>query len=338
MRLVFAGTPEFARSALVSLHEAGHEIVCVMTQPDRPAGRGLSTVASPVKTEALARSLPVVQPVSLRHGRPGAEEAEELLRRLAPDVMVVAAYGLLLPSHVLALPKWGCINIHASLLPRWRGAAPIQRAIMAGDTTTGICLMQMEEGLDTGPVWQCHSLQISSSDTFQTVHDRLSELGARLIVDLLAGFPESGRQPTAQAEQGVTYAHKIVRQDCPIDWSRAAQEVSCHIRALDSAPGATTRFGDEVIKVFGARVADGSDDLMSSVHRSCSPGQIVRADRQALVVACGHGFVALEGVQRPGGRRLGFREFLNGRKVIAGQFFESIGETSAAVGEFERRS
>lgn len=337
MRLVFAGTPEFARLALVSLHDAGHEIVCVMTQPDRPAGRGLSMVASPVKTEALARGLAVMQPVSLRPGRPGADEAAELLKGLAPDLMVVAAYGLLLPSHVLALPKWGCINIHASLLPRWRGAAPIQRAIMAGDSTTGICLMQMEEGLDTGPVWQCHSLEISSRDTFQTVHDRLSELGSRLIVELLAGFPAPGRQPVVQPELGVTYAHKIVRQDCPVDWSKAARDVSCQIRALDPAPGATTRFQGEVIKVFGATVPDDSGNLISSASLSCKPGEIVRADRQALLVACGHGVVSVEGFQRPGGRRLGFREFLNGRKVIAGQFFESAVDTSPAVGELERR-
>ena len=337
MRLVFAGTPEFARLALVSLHEAGHEIVSVMTQPDRPAGRGLSMVASPVKAEALARGLPVMQPASLRHGRPGADEAAEHLQSLAPDLMVVAAYGLLLPSHVLALPKWGCINIHASLLPRWRGAAPIQRAIMAGDNTTGICLMQMEEGLDTGPLWTCHSLDISSRDTFQTVHDRLSELGAHLIVELLAGFPEPGRQPATQPELGITYAHKILRQDCPIDWSRAAREVSCHIRALDPVPGATTRFQDEVIKVFGATVHDESCDLMSSNMVSRRPGEIVRADRHALMVACGHGMVALEGFQRPGGRRLGFREFLNGRKVTAGQFFESVDGTSATAGELERR-
>ncbi len=315
MRLVFAGTPEFARIALTALSRAGHEILAVLTQPDRPKGRGLDVVQSPVKQEALRLGLDVLQPLSLRQDRPGADETKAHLRALAPELMVVAAYGLILPADVLAIPRYGCLNIHASLLPRWRGAAPIQRAIAAGDTQTGIALMQMEEGLDTGPIWSMTATDIGPEDNFQTLHDRLAQIGARDLVSLLADFPPAGRQPEPQAKEGVVYAHKIEKQDLRIDWSQASSQVAAQIRAFDPAPGAVASIGELQIKCFDARVQ--AVDLKNPVS-----GQIIQADGNGFVVACGSGAVAIGAAQKPGGRRLGFREFLNGRPVTAGQCFD----------------
>ncbi|MEN9759954.1 MAG: hypothetical protein RL676_1105 [Pseudomonadota bacterium] len=323
MRLVFAGTPEFARISLIALHDAGHEICAVFTQPDRGAGRGRVVVQSPVKQAALERDLPVMQPSSLRQGH-DAEEARQQLRTLSPDVMVVAAYGLILPADVLAIPRWGCINIHASLLPRWRGAAPIQRAIAAGDDQTGVDFMQMEAGLDTGPVWSELTTPITPDDNFASLHDRLAELGAKGIVALLDHFPPPGVEPRPQPEEGIEYAHKITRQDLPIDWSCPARHVSCQIRAFDPAPGAVSGLQGEMIKIFDARAVDFAN--LDALLKNALPGQIVRADREGLWVACGEGAVALGALQRPNGKRLGFREFLNGRAVTAGQFFESLKE------------
>lgn len=322
MRLVFAGTPEFARAALSALHAAGHDIVAVFTQPDRASGRGLMLSQSPVKERALQLGLPVVQPVSLREGKPGADEARALLQSLAPDVMVVAAYGLILPAEVLGIPRLGCINIHASLLPRWRGAAPIQRAIAAGDTQTGIALMQMEEGLDTGPIWWEVATPITDADNFQTLHDRLAGLGAKAIVEFLASVPNTAARPRPQSAQGVVYAHKLSRQDLAVDWSQSADQVSCHIRALDPSPGAQTQLEGQTVKVFQARVVPG--EVSQTVLKTATPGQIIQADRQGFWVACGQGAVELGALQRAGGKRLGFREFLNGRTVTAGQIFEFI--------------
>lgn len=319
MRLVFAGTPRFASEALIALHEAGHEIVAVLTQPDRQSGRGLTLTQSPVKQAALARGLTVIQPLSLREGKPGAEEAFAALTALAPDLMVVAAYGLILPSRILNLPRFGCLNIHASLLPRWRGAAPIQRAIAAGDLKTGIALMQMEEGLDTGPVWTSVETPIQSDDTFERLHDRLSQLGAQAIVAFLKEFPVAGRTPVPQSGSGVTYAHKIEKADTLIDWSRSAQEIARQIRALDPAPGAQALWQGAAAKLFDATPL--SDPLKNAL-----PGQILRADREALVVACGQGALQIGALQRAGGKRQGFREFLNGQRVRVGQQFESIQE------------
>ena len=322
MRLVFAGTPEFARVSLTALHAAGHEVLVVLTQPDRPAGRGLGVTQGPVKLEAERLGIAVAQPLSLREGRPGASEAADLLRSLAPDLMVVAAYGLLLPPHILSIPRWGCLNIHASLLPRWRGAAPIQRAIEAGDKQTGISLMQMEEGLDTGPVWASEPLEISPRDTFQTLHDRLAELGAHSLLALLSDFPLPGHVPRPQAQHGVTYAHKLTRDDGPIDWSESAARVSGHIRALDPVPGATTVLLGAALKVFSAQEVEIPQP--SAATTVPAPGTIVRAERQGVIVACGHGFVSLGAFQRSGGRRMDVREFLNGHKVSAGQCFDSV--------------
>lgn len=302
MRIVFAGTPRFASDALISLHQAGHEILAVLTQPDRQSGRGLALSQSPVKQAALARGLLVIQPQSLREGKPGADEAVATLSELKPDVMVVAAYGLILPKRVLTLPRYGCLNIHASLLPRWRGAAPIQRAIAAGDTQTGIALMQMEEGLDTGPVWRSVQTPIDADDTFESLHDRLSRLGADAIVALLNDFPPVGVTPVPQPDQGVTYAHKIEKKDTVIDWTRSAQEIACQVRAFDPSPGAMALWQGSPVKVFEGRPV--VDPLKNG-----SPGQILQADRDALLVACGQGAVAIGALQRAGAKRRDFGNF-----------------------------
>lgn len=322
MRLVFAGTPLFARAALIALADAGHEIVAVLTQPDRASGRGLELLESPVKQQAKKLGLAVLQPSGLQDGKPGANEAKRALTELAPDLMVVAAYGLLLPRDVLHIPRLGCLNIHASLLPRWRGAAPIQRAIEAGDDETGISLMQMEEGLDTGPVWSFAKTAISEADHFQSLHDRLSMLGASEVVRLLADFPPKGVSPTPQPQEGITYAKKITKQDARLDWGMPARQVADKIRSLDPAPGAQAVLAGEVVKLFDARlvgVAEGQPLL-----KKASPGQILLADATGLWVACGQGAVCIGAVQRPGAKRLAIREFLNGRPVTAGQSFGSL--------------
>ncbi len=319
MRIVFAGTPRFASEALIALHQAGHEIVVVLTQPDRQSGRGLVLSQSPVKQAALACGLEVIQPQSLRDGKPGADEAVATLKTLAPDLMVVAAYGLILPLRVLTLPRYGCLNIHASLLPRWRGAAPIQRAIAAGDAQTGIALMQMEEGLDTGPVWTSIETPIQSDDTFESLHDRLCQLGAKAIVELLKDFPPAGRTPTPQPESGVTYAHKIDKRDTLIDWARSAEEIARQIRALDPAPGAQALWQESPVKLFKATAL--AEPLKNEL-----PGQILQADRDALLIACGQGSLQIGALQRAGAKRQEFREFLNGQRVRVGQQFESIQE------------
>lgn len=314
MRIVFAGTPEFARVSLLALIEAGHECVAVMTQPDRPGGRGRQLLESPVKREANRLGLAVMQPASLKSSSPESGPLLDRLRQLAPDVMVVAAYGLIVPATVLEIPRFGCINIHASLLPRWRGAAPIQRAIAAGDQETGIALMQMERGLDTGPVWAEYRCPIGPDDNFQSLHDRLADIGAQGIVDLLAEFPPPGRGPRPQAEEGAVYAHKIIKADLEINWSQPSAAVRNQIRAYDPAPGATARFGTELIKCF-------EPGLWPEALKNPLPGQIIKAEQDRLVVACGEGAITIGAAQRPGGRRLKMREFLNGWPVRAGQRF-----------------
>jgi methionyl-tRNA formyltransferase len=322
MRLIFAGTPEFARVALTALSEAGHAIVAVLTQPDRASGRGLDVQISPVKREAQRLGLEVLQPVSLRPNKPGAQEAIDRLTALDADVMIVAAYGLILPKNVLSLPRLGCLNIHASLLPRWRGAAPIQRAIAAGDSQTGIALMQMEEGLDTGPVWSQKITAIDAADNFQTLHDRLAALGACAVVELLKDFPPKNATPVVQPEEGVLYAHKITKEDTRIEWHLKSRAVADVIRAFDPSPGAVAVFHGEAVKIFDATdaIAETSGDTL----KNALPGQIIQADKEALLVACGEGAVRIGALQRPGGKRLGFREFLNGRRVLAGQRFEPV--------------
>ncbi|MDK9691249.1 methionyl-tRNA formyltransferase [Azospira sp. APE16] len=304
MKIVFAGTPEFAARALAALYEAGHDIPLVLTQPDRPAGRGMTLQASPVKQLALSRGSEVFQPLTLKD-----EAAQEKLRQLAPDVMVVAAYGLILPQAVLDIPRHGCLNIHASLLPRWRGAAPIHRAILAGDAESGVCIMQMEAGLDTGPVLLSASTPITAQDTSQTLHDKLAVQGAQLIVSALQHLPLPA---VAQPEAGVTYAAKLDKSEAPLDWRRPAAELDRQIRAFTPFPGTTAVLDGAPLKVWAA------------LPRSESgvPGTVLAADKHGILVACGSGSLLLTELQKAGGKRLPVAQFLAGHGVSAGARFE----------------
>ncbi len=253
MRAVFAGTPEFAVVGLEALCKAGHELILALTQPDRPSGRGLEPAPSPVKLAATALGVAVYQPVTLRDPAVHAR-----IRAAQPDVLVVAAYGLILPQAVLDIAKWGALNIHASLLPRWRGAAPIQRAILAGDSVTGVCIMQMDAGLDTGPVLLRAETPIGHEDTAGTLHDRLAPLGATLLVDALRGLEQGTILPSPQSSEGVTYAPKIAKSEARIDWARPAPEIGRHVRAFNPFPGAVARMRDTEVKVWRAAVHPGS--------------------------------------------------------------------------------
>ena len=315
MKIIYAGTPEFAAVALQALHAAGHEIVLVLTQPDRPAGRGMQLQASPVKQFALANNLPVAQPVSLKldgkHPQV-ARDAHDLLQSVQADVMVVAAYGLILPRSVLDIPKFGCINIHASLLPRWRGAAPIHRAIEAGDTEAGVTIMQMEEGLDTGPMLTMQSLPLTAAETTGTLHDKLAALGADMIVAALAQLEKGNLPTTPQPEAGVTYAAKIAKEEALLDLSQSATEVARKIRAFNPFPGAFALFNDVAVKLWQAEAIDRNSGAL--------PGQVLQADADGVVIACGSGAVRVTQLQKPGGKRLAAREFLQGFALAGGSF------------------
>ena len=314
MRVAFAGTPEFARVALGALLAAGHELVLVLTQPDRPAGRGLQLQASPVKQLALAAGRPLVQPRSLRLEGKFPDEAQAAmaaLRTASPEVMVVAAYGLILPPWVLALPPAGCLNIHGSLLPRWRGAAPIQRAIEAGDRTTGITLMQMDAGLDTGPMLLDEAVPIADDDTAATLHDRLAVLGAEMIVRGLAQLP--GLVPKMQPAEGVTYALKIDKAEAAIDWRQPARTIERRLRAFDPAPGCTARIGGESLKLWRAKVV--AVPPLPPGAAPPEPGALCDAGPQRLVVACGEGALEILQLQEPGARRSPAREWLQRRSA-----------------------
>jgi len=304
VRIVFAGTPEFAAQALRAIVAAGHDVALVLTQPDRPAGRGMALQPSPVKKLALEEGIEVFQPVTLKDG-----EAQARIAAVGAEVMVVAAYGLILPQAVLDLPRFGCLNIHASLLPRWRGAAPIQRALLAGDAETGVCIMQMEAGLDTGPVMLREAFPILPEDTSATLHDRLAALGARLAVVALDGLPLPA---TPQALDGVTYAQKIGKAEAQIDWSQSAAELDRHIRAFNPFPGAQAQFAGQTIKLWRAVPVEGAGEK----------GQILQVDRNSVVVACGSGALAMSELQKAGGKRLAVREFLAGHPLKAGDRFD----------------
>lgn len=306
MKLIFAGTPEFARQALADLHAAGHDIALVLTQPDRPAGRGMKLQASPVKQWAQAHGVPVAQPQGLRlNGRfaDDAAQAQALIETTGADAMIVAAYGLILPDWVLQAPRLGCLNIHASLLPRWRGAAPIHRAIEAGDASTGITIMQMDAGLDTGPMLLKAEEAIQPHDTTASLHDRLAARGGQLIVLALAQA-EVGTLGTGvvQPAEGVTYAHKIEKSESAIDWTLPAATIERRIRAFDPFPGCTLRWGDgadaETLKVWGAEVVN--------TGSPAAAGTVLQADTHTgeLVVACGEQALKLCTLQRPGGKRM----------------------------------
>lgn len=311
MRVIFAGTPEFAVAALEAVHTAGHRIVLVLTQPDRPAGRGLSPRPSPVKQAAFRLGLPVAQPTTLKE--PAVHTA---LRAADPEIMVVAAYGLILPQAVLELPRHGAINIHASLLPRWRGAAPIPRALLAGDPRTGVSIMQMDAGLDTGPVLLAGETPIGPEDTAGALHDRLAALGARLVVEALARIAAGTARAKPQPSVGATYAPKLDSAEARIDWNRPAAEIARRVRAFDPVPGAVARIRGTDLKIWRAepRAAAGSDH---------APGTVVAADEAGIVVACGGGQLALRELQRAGGRRLPAAELLRGFPVVVGDRFET---------------
>ena len=320
MRVIFAGTPEFAATALAAIHEAGHEIVLVLTQPDRPAGRGMQLHASAVKQYALAHNIPVAQPVSLRlDGKyPAvAAEAHTLLHSTPHDVMVVAAYGLILPLSVLNIPPLGCLNIHGSLLPRWRGAAPIHRAIEVGDPETGITIMQMEEGLDTGPMLLAERVAIADTDTTGSLHDTLAALGGNLIVQALQRLALGELPATVQPELGITYAAKISKEEAALDWVLSAESLSRKIRAFNPFPGTHTQFGDKTIKVFHARALP-----PAAYDDTPVPGEILSASaNDGIIVACGTGCLQLTELQKPGGKRLPAAEFLQGFPLSVGTKF-----------------
>ena len=318
MKIIFAGTPEFARVALERLLQAGFEVPLVLTQPDRPAGRGMKLQASPVKQCALEHGIRVVQPLSLRLDGKYPEDAaaaREALLQANADAMVVAAYGLILPQWVLDLPPQGCLNIHASLLPRWRGAAPIHRAIEAGDTHTGVTIMQMDIGLDTGDMCLMERLPIAPTDTTASLHDRLAELGGRMIVEALELSACGGLTRTPQPAEGVTYAHKIEKSESWMDWSCSAAELDRRLRAFNPFPGGATQLGDEVIKLWTALPQDYTGNAV--------PGTVLSADADGVRVACGEGALCLTQLQRAGGKRLPAADFLRGFELPAGAVFVS---------------
>ncbi|MBH1579802.1 methionyl-tRNA formyltransferase [Stenotrophomonas maltophilia] len=303
MRIVFAGTPEFAVSSLRAAARH-HEVVAVYTQPDRPAGRGRGLAPSPVKLEAVARGIPVYQPESLKDAA-----AQQQLRDLQPNLMVVVAYGLILPKAVLAIPTHGCWNVHASLLPRWRGAAPIQRAIQAGDAKTGVCLMQMEAGLDTGPVLLHQELPIAATDTGGQLHDKLAELGAQVLSDGL-GLLRAGIKPIArpQPEQGVTYAHKLDKAEARLDWAQDADALARTVRAFNPWPIAEATLAGERVRIHGA--------VALEADHGQAPGTVLAAGRDGIDIACGQGALRLRVLQREGGKAITAADYLNARRDL----------------------
>lgn len=307
MKLVFAGTPEFAVAALDALHAAGHEIAGVYTQPDRPAGRGRRLTASPVAQRAAALGLPVFKPERLR-----GEAEQAALRALAPEAMVVVAYGLILPQAVLDIPPRGCLNIHASLLPRWRGAAPIARAIEAGDRETGVTIMRMDAGLDTGPMLLRESVPIGETTTAASLHEALAALGARLIVAALAGLEDGSVRETPQPAEGASYAKKLDKDEARVDWTQPAATVARRIRAFNPAPVAWSELDGERLRFFEAAALAGP--------AGAEPGRIVAADAQGITVAAGDGLVRLQRLQWPGGKPLSAAQAAAGR-ALAGRRF-----------------
>lgn len=326
LRLIYAGTPEFAAEALARLHQAGHDIALVMTQPDRPAGRGMKLQASPVKQYAMAHDLPVAQPRSLRLDGKYADEAAAARKQMlaaGADAMVVAAYGLILPQWVLdamgpegkaaGRAGLGCFNIHASLLPRWRGAAPIHRAIEAGDAQTGVTIMQMDAGLDTGDMLLVRALPIGAGDTTGSLHDKLASLGADMMVEALDLASDGRLQPVKQPGIGVTYASKIEKAEAQMDWRLPAVALDRRVRAFNPFPAALTQLGEEAIKVWAAHPLD------DGVSQAQAPGTVLRADADGILVQTGEGQLLLTELQRAGGKRLAAADFLRGFAVMPGQ-------------------
>jgi len=306
MNLVFAGTPEFAVPALSALLDAGHAILAVYTQPDRPAGRGRKLGMSAVKEFALEQGLRVHQPVTLK-----SESEVETLRASKPDALIVIAYGLILPKSILSIPQFGCINVHASLLPRWRGAAPIQRAIEAGDAMTGVTIMQMEEGLDTGAMLALAEIPIGADDNAATLHDRLADLGGRLLVDTLAQLERGAIVPQAQDNARATYAAKLKKEEARLDWNAHAELLARRVRAFNPWPVAHTTLDGQTLRLWHAQVESGTP-------AGQPPGTVLTADADGVLVQCATGVLRITRLQLEGGKVLDARAFLNGRPLPAG--------------------
>ncbi len=303
MRIVFAGTPEFAVPCLRAAANKA-EVVAVYTQPDRPAGRGRGLTPSPVKLEAVQRGIPVLQPDNFKSAL-----SKDALRALKPDLMVVVAYGLILPQSVLDIPEHGCWNVHASLLPRWRGAAPIQRAIEAGDSESGVCLMQMEKGLDTGPVLLAQALEIGADETGGQLHDRLSALGAQVLADALGLLRATiALPPHPQPDAGVTYAHKIDKAEARLDWMQPAVALANKVRAFNPWPVAEAQLAGERVRIHGAVAID-------EAHAAV-PGSVLRAGRDGIDIACGEGVLRIRVLQREGGKAITAADYLNARRDL----------------------
>jgi len=322
LRLIFAGTPEFAQVALQALHDAGHEIVLVLTQPDRPAGRGMKLQASPVKQLALDIGAPVAQPRSLRLDGKYPEDAamaQQAILDARADACVVAAYGLILPQWVLDAPRLKCFNIHGSLLPRWRGAAPIHRAIEAGDAQTGITIMQMDAGLDTGDMLAVETVPIEDTDTTGSLHDTLAALGARMMVEVLDQAQAMQLVPAPQPAEGVTYAAKIDKHEAVMDWSQPAATLARRIRAFNPFPGAHTTLGGELLKIWAAEVVkNNSKESSGNMRKSTFSGTILATQAEGIDVQTSDGVLRLTQLQRAGAKRLAAADFVRGQTALVG--------------------
>ena len=323
MRVIFAGTPEFARVALAHLHEAGFDIPLVLTQPDRPAGRGMKLQASAVKQWAQAQQIPVAQPRSLRLDGKYPEDAAAVrtaIETARADVMVVAAYGLILPQWVLDLPRLGCLNIHGSVLPRWRGAAPIHRAIEAGDAETGVTIMQMDAGLDTGDKLLKQTLPIGPQDTTESLHDALAPLGARMIVQALQQAQTGALQGVAQAADGICYAHKIDKREAALDWTQPATTLARRVRAFNPFPVASSVLGGETIKFWRAQA-------LPPHARAAQPGEVIAVSAEGVDIATASGVLRATRLQKAGGKPLEAADFLHGFALHPGQIFAAANHT-----------
>ncbi len=310
MRIVFAGTPDFAAQTLTALLAANYDVVCVYTQPDRKTGRGQKLSAPPVKKIALEHDIEVRQPLSLKD-----DDSAKALKELKPDVMIVVAYGMLLPQRILDIPTIACLNIHASLLPRWRGAAPIQRAIEAGDTQTGVCIMQMEAGLDTGPVLLESRLDIQHNDTSASLHDSLAILGAKSLMECLKSLPEKLEKAQKQNHENACYAHKITKNEANIDWSESAKQVDQKIRAFNPWPICQSNCQHQRLRIWQA-------EPIQSLHTS-KPGTVLSIDKGGMQVACGNNALNITLIQRDGSKPVSIKDFINSTNIQSGDIFET---------------